>query len=137
MSESNDTIVRKFIHLKKTRTGILETGIIEILFKKDVTIEPADIYELRKVNLQLSEGKPYGVLVTAEELTSFSKETRELLSSKEFMDLTIAKALVFDGLGQKLIGNFYLHVNKPHIKTRLFNDKKKALEWLRSELQNL
>jgi hypothetical protein len=127
----------QFIDLKKIQTRILEPGIIEILFKKDVTIEPADIYELRKVNLQLSNEKPYGVLVSAEQLTSFSKETRELLASKEFMGLTIAKALVFDGLGQKLIGNFYLQVNRPHIKTRLFNDKKEALDWLRNELRNL
>lgn len=119
------------IERDKFTTGFLEAGIIEIYFRSGKPIETEDIHELRKINLELSGDKPYVVLVLAEELTNFSKETRELLASREFAGRTRAKALVFNGLGQKILGNFYLHVNKPFIKTRLFNDREKAIAWLR------
>lgn len=125
------------IERDKFTTGFLEEGIIEIFFRSGKPIETDDIYELRKINLALSGHKPYAVLVLAEELTNFSKETRELLASKEFAGCTQAKALVFNGLGQKILGNFYLHVNKPHIKTRLFNDREKAINWLREIVKQM
>jgi hypothetical protein len=119
------------VYIDKVKIRVIEPGIIENYFRGDKTIEVDDIVELRKVNLRISDGKPYVVLVEAEDLISFSKETREFIASQEFMGITMAKALLFKSLAQRIIGNFYLHINKPHIKTRLFNDRAKALEWLR------
>lgn len=124
-----------FIVLGKVKTRVLEKGIIESFFVGGESIEVKDINELRKVNLRISEGQPYTVLVVAEQLVTFSHEARELLASKQFMGMTVAKAIVFDGLGQRILGNFYLHVNKPHIRTRLFNDRARAIEWLREQLK--
>ncbi|MBX3162942.1 MAG: hypothetical protein KF900_00545 [Bacteroidetes bacterium] len=95
-----------------------------------------DIWELRKVNLRLSENKPCAVLVQAEEFTSFSKEVRELLASRAYTGRTVAKALVYKSIGQHILANFYLHVNKPHIKTKIFACPQKAMTWLREEIQN-
>ncbi|MCC6371663.1 MAG: hypothetical protein IT236_11710 [Bacteroidia bacterium] len=124
----------KTVEIEKARLTLLEEGIIEVYFMGDKTIEVADIMEVRRINLNLSEGRPYAVLVESEDMTSYSRETRELLASKGFMGLTKAKALVFKNLAQRIIGNFYLHVNKPHIKTRLFNDRRKAIIWLKREI---
>lgn len=124
------------IQLKKSTVFLLEEGIVENAFKGGEPIEVEDFYELREANLKLMEKKPYTVLVTAEELTSFTKEARELIASKRFSGITIAKALLISGLGQRIIGNFYMRVNKPYIKTRLFTDRQKAMEWLRLEYQN-
>lgn len=114
----------------------LEEGMVENVFKSGEPIEAEDFYELRETNLNLMNHKPYTVLVTAEELTSFTKEARELIASKAFAGITIAKALLISGLGQRLIGNFYMKVNKPYIKTRLFTDREKATDWLRQELHS-
>lgn len=114
----------------------LEEGVIENYFMGDKMIEVDDIKELRGVNLEIAENKPYTVLVVGEDLASFSRETRELLASKEFVGKTIAKAIVIGNLAQRLMANFYLHINKPHIKTKLFTDRKKAMEWLREEVKS-
>lgn len=111
----------------------MEKGIIENFFKGGDIIEVDDFLELRKENLKIALNQPYTVLVEAEELTSFSKESRELAASKEFVGITIAKALYIKSLGQRIIGNFYLHVNKPHIQTKLFTHRIKAINWLRDE----
>lgn len=115
---------------------MLEPGVVEIIFAGGKTIEESDIQALREINLKITKGKPYGVLVQAEELVNFTREVRELLASETFKGNTKAKALITNGLGQKLLGNFYLKVNKPHIKTRLFTSREKALAWLREELKN-
>lgn len=125
--------MKEKIILEKIEVCLLEEGIIENYFRGEKMIEPTDIIQLRETNLEISDAKPYTVLVEADDLTSFSKETRELLASKEFVGITIAKALVFKSLAQRIISNFYLQINKPHIKTRLFNDRKKAIEWLREQ----
>lgn len=128
-------VVKQVIELKKIRIELLEEGLVENHFKSGDTIEVDDIIELRKENLKLMNSRPYTVLVTAEELTSFSRETREYIASKKFAGLTIAKALLISGLGQRIIGNFYMQVNRPFIKTRLFTEKDKALAWLRLQYQ--
>ncbi len=96
-------------------------------------MEVEDFYELSKVNYHLVKSKPYTVLASAEELTSFSHEARELVASEKFAGIAIAKALLISGLSQRIIGNFYIRVNKPHIKTQLFTDRQEAINWLREQ----
>ena len=115
---------------------MLEVGIVENTFKDGSYIEPEDFYELRKTNLDLMKNQPYAVLVSSEDLTSFSKEARELIASREFAGITVAKALYSRSLGQRIIGNFYMQINKPFIRTKLFTDRDKALQWLREQWLN-
>lgn len=129
--------MKKKVKLEKIEISWVEEGIIENYFMGEKMIEVNDVKELRNTNLEIADHKPYTVLVMAEELASFSRETRELLASKEFVGKTKAKALVINGLGQRIMANFYLHINKPFIKTRLFNDRNKAIEWLRGEYLNI
>lgn len=128
--------MNQFIQLKKIRIQVIEEGIIENYFLSGESIEVDDFKELKLANLELMCNKPYTVLVSAEELTSFTSEAREFVASKEYVGVTIAKALLISGLGQRIIGNFYMKVNKPYIKTRLFTDRQKAIDWLVQEYQN-
>lgn len=121
------------IELAKIKVTKLEDGLVENYFKAGDTIEVEDIIDLRKANLLIMQEKPYTVLVAAEELTSFSRETREFIANKKFAGITIAKALLISGLGQRIIGNFYMQINKPFIRTRLFTEREKAIAWLRQQ----
>jgi hypothetical protein len=125
--------VNQVVQLKKVTVAQLEEGILENVFKGGDNIEVEDFYELSKVNYHLVKSKPYTVLASAEELTSFSVEARELVASKKFAGIAIAKALLISGLSQRIIGNFYIRVNKPHINTKLFTDREEAIKWLREQ----
>lgn len=105
-------------------------------FNSGENIEVEDFYELSRVNYHLVKSKPYTVLATAEELTSFSAEARELVASEKFAGVAIAKALLISGLSQRIVGNFYIRVNKPHIKTKLFTDREEAISWLREQYRD-
>jgi hypothetical protein len=128
--------MNKEIETEKIKIRVLEDGIIENLFKGGHCIEAQDFFELRRINLQLMNKMPYVVFVEAEDLTSFSRQARELIASKKFAGITLAKALFIKSLGQRIIGNFYMQVNRPHIKTKLFTDREKAIEWLREQLHS-
>ncbi|MBA2613995.1 MAG: hypothetical protein H0U95_18675 [Bacteroidetes bacterium] len=126
---SNDT---KKITTQKCEVTFLEEGIVENYIKPGIVVEAVDLEELKKISSELAGNKPYVIIVTSGELASFSKEARELSASKSFITNAVAKAIVVDSIAKKIIGNFYLRVNKPYLPTKLFSDRAEALTWLRS-----
>jgi len=111
-----------------------ENGILENIAKKGKVIDVEDVKLLAKTNLELAGHKAYVVLIDSEELTSVTKEAMDYTSHVESSPKTIARALMVNNLHNRIVGNFYIKVKKPRIKTRLFNDKSKAMEWLEEQL---
>lgn len=121
----------KKIITSKFEVTLLEDSIVESYIKAGIVVEIEDLQELKKISSELASHKPYVILVSSGELASFSKEARELSASKNFITNARAKAVVVDSIAKKIIGNFYLKVNKPYLQTKLFSDKTEALSWLR------
>lgn len=119
------------INTAKFEITLLEKGIVGNYIKAGIVVETADLEELKKLSSELAGHKPYVILVTSGELASFSKEARELSASKVFITNARAKAIIVDSIAKKIIGNFYLKVNKPYLQTKLFSEREKALTWLR------
>lgn len=124
-----------YISTQKFDAVLLDDNLIENIIHRGVMLEKDDVLELKKTNVKLASKNKYCLLVTSKELASVSEEARAVSASKEFAELTIAKALMATSLGQQIIVNFYLKINKPHIKTRVFSEREKALAWLKSELK--
>jgi hypothetical protein len=120
----------KKIITEKFEVTLLEENVIENYIKPGIVVEAEDLIELKKISSELAGNKPYVILVTSGELVSFSKEARELSASKAFITNALAKGIVVDSTAKKIIGNFYLKVNKPFLQTKLFSEKEKALKWL-------
>jgi hypothetical protein len=110
----------------------LESGILENIINSGENVLPDDLWTLKHLNNQLSDVVPYCVLITSGHLASISKEAMELSASAEFAETTIAKALMVNSIGHRLVANFYVTVSKPRIRTKVFSDREKALEWLRN-----
>lgn len=113
---------------------LISENIVENVVHDNVTIDVEDVIEIKKANKELTNGNRYVVLVDSGMITTITKEGRELSASAEFQENTLAKALFVRSIGHRLIGNFYLKVNKPVIKTKIFDCREKALEWLNSEV---
>jgi hypothetical protein len=65
--------------------------------------------------------------------SNISPEAREYVAKhKRAPELGLRSALLVNSIGIKLIANFFVRFNKPNIPTRLFNDERKAIEWLDS-----
>lgn len=111
------------------------TKLTDRIFKmkpfEGAELDVDDFREARRVYLELSGGKSFAVLLDATNSFTTSPEARELVASKEYTDLRVAAAFFTSSMANRLIGNFFIRVNKPATPTRMFNDEQSALEWLK------
>jgi hypothetical protein len=85
-------------------------------------------------------GEEKGCLVfEAERDITTTSEMREVSASPEYNAFYIAVALVSPSVAMKLLGNFYLRINKPVVPTRFFATRESAVFWLgkQQEVQKL
>ena len=122
--------------LEKALIFRYEGIIIENIIKEGVTLEVEDVRQFKEVNLSIAATKNYALLVDAKAESTITDEARKLLASEELAHLNIAKAIIIHTQKQKILGNIYLTVNKPHVKTRLFTERAKAIAWLQTQIEN-
>lgn len=107
-----------------------DCGIIHTKYpvKIDVTLESAicDIGVIEK----LSKGRKVPLLVNMGNTRSISRDAREYFSGKESVKVMAAAALVVNSAVHRVMGNFFLGINKPPFPLRLFSSEQEALEWL-------
>ena len=113
---------------------VLQPNLLENIIHDYTTLESSHVVHLKEVNMRLTEGEKYVVLVDAGMFTAVSKEARELSASAEFVQNTLAKAILVRNAGHRLVGRMYMKINKPHIKTKIFDSRELAIEWLLSHL---
>jgi hypothetical protein len=117
----------------KVTQRLLEPGIIKVVVIEDSTLEMEDIVLMRKINLELSHGMPFSILLDASKgYFSTSKEGNHLLASDEYVRSRKATAIVVKSLAARLAGNFFKKLNEPSCPTRLFNSEEDAIIWLRA-----
>lgn len=119
----------------KYEITILDDCIFKLKPFEGVELDVDDVKEMRKIYLQFSGGKSFAILLDATQSFSPTDEARKLLASKEYTDKRIAAAFVTTTLANRLIGNFFIKVNKPLTPTKLFNDEVSALAWLKEQMK--
>lgn len=116
--------------IKLITPTIVENKIID-----GCDINVVDLTEIRNLNVKLTKGNPFAVLLDAGQYTSITTEAREIAATKSFSKNTIAKAFIINSLPQRIVGNFYIKVNKPFSETKLFTSKEKGIEWLNHQIE--
>jgi hypothetical protein len=111
-----------------------EDGIVQIdVFpEEEITIE--DVKQGVEYLKEIGGGKKFPLLFIAQEYSMPSDATREFLADRNSIPFSIAEAFVICSLPQKIVGNFYLRVNKPARPTQIFTKETDALIWLNSFL---
>ncbi len=132
---SSSNIIEKKIELSKVSITLLEDSIVRNYFKFGELIEPNDVREIRNHNLDLVNYQPYAVLIESDDLTSFTKEARDLAGSKELDCRAAAKAIVIKGLAQRIIADFFIKFSNPIMPTKIFDCGFEAIAWLREEVE--
>lgn len=118
----------------KYEISLLEKGIILNHMAAGAVIDVKEILEMKENNVRLAENQPYTMLITTGHLTDTTNAARNLTAKKDFNSLILARALLTNSIGHMMVANFYLRVNAPTVKTKLFSDREKALAWLRTFL---
>lgn len=119
----------------KSETMVLDpTGIAKCYVHTDYYLELEDAREnLEKVK-QLGNGKRVPVLVDIREAKGASQECRAYFASEEAAKIQSACALLVASPLSRLIGNFFIGLNKTKFPTKLFTDEPEAMDWLKQFL---
>lgn len=113
---------------------LLAPRIVENIIHDYTTIDVEHFLEIKEANKKLTNPQTYAVLVDSGIFTGITKEARELSANSEFVQNTVAKALLIRSLGHRIVGQFYINVNKPKIRTKIFVNHEKAIIWLENQL---
>jgi len=120
-----------------TRTAVISynnmTRILRIEILEGAEIELADAIQNQEARKLLTKNDKYLILVDGRVNLSISKEARAFAAQHK-NDGSTASAFIITSTANKLIGNFYINVNKPNIPTKIFSSEEKAIEWLESFL---
>jgi hypothetical protein len=117
-----------------TRTAELSydanSRILRMKILEGSEIELADALQNNEATRSLTKGERHLVLVDGRVNLSVSREARNFAAQSKENSASIASAMIITSTANKLIGNFYINVNRPDIPTRIFSSEEKAVEWL-------
>lgn len=114
----------------RLRTAELQLGddniiYINILPNAELVLQDSnDIYD---AVMKLAQGNLYPLMIDASSIVSMDRDARKRFSKETTVT---AVALLVETPLSKIIGNFFIGLNKTSIPFKLFTSKPDALEWL-------
>ena len=104
--------------------------ILIIEFENEATLELPDIAEFQNHQVSIMGDEPCKVVNIICPDFSVTKEAREYGNSEEAYKYLKASAIVCNTLAHRILGNFFIKIQRPPRPTRMFNDLKSAIAWL-------
>lgn len=111
-------------------TWLGEDGIARTQVKKGSEVQLDDAIENSRAVNSLDAAK-YPLLIDARGIKSITKEAREYFSVNDRETKVTAMAILIESPLSKIIGNFYMLLNRPKMDSKLFLDEASALKWLK------
>lgn len=109
-----------------------DDGFIEFRIKKGIALTEADVWLSRDLSMEYLPGKKFIVLTEADDEFRITQGARHAGASVEYAKHVNAHALCTTHLTLKILSNLFIKVSRPVVPTRFFDDRKQAIEWLRS-----
>ncbi|MBA3682525.1 MAG: STAS/SEC14 domain-containing protein [Bacteroidetes bacterium] len=99
----------------------------------EITLKEAMENSLAVTNM--FKDKKFPLLVDARSVKSMEKEARKYFSTNGRATRINSMAIMVKSPLSRVIGNFFMGLNKPLIPARLFDDENMAVEWLKKQVQ--
>ena len=116
----------------KFRMWLRPDGIVAMTFAPAIATNLADALAAVEAMIRLTHGRRGPLLVNLHAAGPQDRAARGEFARRD--DVVSAVALVVDTPLLRILGNFYLSVNKPKAPTRLFGDEASAVAWLRESV---
>lgn len=109
----------------------LSKNIFKVSPVAGIELDDQDGKEIRNEILRLCPDSKFAVLVDGSNYFSTTAELRQLIASEAYTQLRFATAIVTKSMAGKIIGNFFIKVNKPASPTKIFSNEVDAFKWLK------
>lgn len=120
------------IVLEHTQLWLRNDGIVQITYPDHFSFTLKDSIESVNAIGRITKGVPHLILKIPGEYTTVDKDTRLHVAKGDGARFSIAEAFILKSLAHKLVGNFYLRVEKPQKPTRFFSNVRDAEAWLKT-----
>lgn len=114
-------------------TWLEDDGIARTKVKPGAEVGIKEARENSKAVNSLSlNGDKFPLLIDARGIKSMTREARNQFSTRGRETKVTSFAIMIDSPLSRVIGNFFMGINKPAVPTRLFEDEEEAIKWLQS-----
>lgn len=117
--------------LKGYYTWMGDDGIARTCVKPNIDIVLEHAIENSKVVTSFYVDKKFPILIDSRNIKSMSYEARHHFSAHGRDTKTSAFGIVIGSSISRVLGNFYLGINKPAVPTKLFDNENDAINWLK------
>jgi len=124
----------KVIETTAFQTWMGNDGIARTKVKPQSEITVKEAKENSDAVNSLHSETNFPLLVDARNIKSMTKDARDHFSMNNRASYVNAFAILIDSPLSKIIGNFFMGLNKPRVPARLFTEEEEALLWLRGYL---
>lgn len=104
-------------------------GLLEYRANPGLVITHDVALQVMEVGCQITD-VPRPTLVWMQDMARVDRQARALFASEEYMRLSSQTALVVGSPVSRVIGNFFVGLNRPSYPVKIFDDAKLAAKWL-------
>lgn len=108
----------------------VESGIARIIYKADARVTIAEARENVEAVAKIVGGVYSPVFIDIRPVSKIDRDSRQYFSSDEAGEVTSATALLVDSPISRVIGNFFIGVNRSEWPVRMFSGESEAMVWL-------
>jgi len=128
---SSDESTRPSVETRTAIQTLREPDYVHVLMKPGIEVSLEDARESSAATLKLAGQRKIRVLVDTRPARGISRDARTHFADSKVRKYTVAQALLIDSGPSRVMGNFFLGLNKPPFPTKLFTSEEKADAWLR------
>jgi uncharacterized membrane protein len=110
---------------------VLRENILLIEYNEIKTITVKNLYDLKELNTKLVGNRRYHTITELRNgLINLSDEAKKYVAESPKNKQRISDSLLVDSLAKRIEAELYLTFHKPKVKTKVFTDLNKALNWI-------
>jgi len=121
----------EIIETSTAKVSLREDGIFHLIYSPKAEVKLDDAREIIAAQYKVLKGKKSPVLVDIREMKSIDREARQYFKSEETVKITSADGIVVGSPVSRVLGSFFLGINKPVYPIKLFTSEAKAIKWLK------
>lgn len=115
----------------KIRFTLRDDNILQTECFPNTVMTLEDGMESTRISAEMVNNKPLPLLCDLTNVVKMTQECRRHFSGKEHAETFSKCALIVTNPVSKIIGNFFIGLNKPLKPTKLFTSKEEGLKWLK------
>jgi hypothetical protein len=128
-------VPKNAINITAYWTWMGSDGIVRTKVKPNFDVTLTHAMENSDAVNSFRKEKKYPLLIDARDIHSITREAREFFTTRGRDTGINCMAVIIRSSISRVIGNFFMGINKPAVPTRLFENETEAEKWLKSYLQ--